>query len=163
MIVTIFILFLLYMAACIMDGPDVKPLWKRWLGTKLEIHAHRLKPIHYCRPYECRFYHYAMKAEREAKRQRRVAMEASNAMLHSSYERGEQLKIEDCVCINEFDVMDAQRRYGANAKAFLVEQAKHHITRCVAAAIEKHSLVHFEIRENHYETYVHGNLSVIKE
>jgi len=36
MIVTIFILFLLYMTACIMDGPDVKPLWRRWLGGKLE-------------------------------------------------------------------------------------------------------------------------------
>lgn len=24
----------LYLIACVMDGPDVKPLWKKWMGFK---------------------------------------------------------------------------------------------------------------------------------
>ncbi len=35
MIYLIFILFILYTIACCMDGPDLKPLWKTWLGKKL--------------------------------------------------------------------------------------------------------------------------------
>lgn len=31
MTITIFSLFILYTIACIMDGQDVKPLWKKWL------------------------------------------------------------------------------------------------------------------------------------
>ena len=57
MIITIFILFVLYTLACIADGPDVKPLWKRWLGRKLEGFANELKPIDYCHRGTCRFYH----------------------------------------------------------------------------------------------------------
>ena len=35
MIALIFVLFVMYTLACVADGPDVKPLWKRWLGEKL--------------------------------------------------------------------------------------------------------------------------------
>ena len=35
MIYLIFILFILYTIACCMDGPDLKPIWKTWLGKKL--------------------------------------------------------------------------------------------------------------------------------
>lgn len=35
MIYLILILFILYTIACCMDGPDLKPLWKKWLGKKL--------------------------------------------------------------------------------------------------------------------------------
>lgn len=35
MIYLIFILFVLYTIACCMDGPDLKPIWKKWLGKKL--------------------------------------------------------------------------------------------------------------------------------
>lgn len=45
--VTIFILFALYMLGCIADGPDVKPKWKKWLGGKLERMANKYYPIQY--------------------------------------------------------------------------------------------------------------------
>lgn len=56
MIIAIFSLFILYTIACIMDGQDVKPLWKKWLGCKLEIMANELKPIRYCNYNLCGFY-----------------------------------------------------------------------------------------------------------
>lgn len=56
MTITIFSLFILYTIACIMDGQDVKPLWKKWLGSKLEIMANELKPIRYCNYNLCGFY-----------------------------------------------------------------------------------------------------------
>lgn len=47
MIITIFILFILYTIGCCLDGPDLKPKWKKWLGGKLERMANNLKPINY--------------------------------------------------------------------------------------------------------------------
>jgi len=35
MIYLFFTLFILYTIACCMDGPDLKPIWKTWLGKKL--------------------------------------------------------------------------------------------------------------------------------
>ena len=37
----------LYTIACIMDGQDVKPLWKKWVGNKLEKAANYFFPIKY--------------------------------------------------------------------------------------------------------------------
>lgn len=51
----IIFLFILYTLACIADGQDVKPLWKRWLGRKLEKMADSLHPIDYCIPAACKF------------------------------------------------------------------------------------------------------------
>lgn len=50
----IIFLFILYTLACIADGQDVKPLWKRWLGRKLEKMADSLHPIDYCIPSVCK-------------------------------------------------------------------------------------------------------------
>lgn len=35
MIYLFFILFILYTIGCCLDGPDLKPVWKKWLGKKL--------------------------------------------------------------------------------------------------------------------------------
>jgi hypothetical protein len=35
MIYAIFILFFVYTACCCLDGHDLKPIWKKWLGRKL--------------------------------------------------------------------------------------------------------------------------------
>ena len=35
MIYLIFTLFILYTTGCCLDGPDLKPIWKTWLGKKL--------------------------------------------------------------------------------------------------------------------------------
>lgn len=47
MTITIFTLFVLYTVACCMDGPDLKPKWKKWLGGKLERLANYYYPINY--------------------------------------------------------------------------------------------------------------------
>lgn len=53
---TLFFLFVLYTIACCMDGPDLKPRWKCWLGKKLEGYADSLYPIDYCVIGKCKHY-----------------------------------------------------------------------------------------------------------
>lgn len=154
----------LYTIACVMDGQDVKPLWKRWLGSKLESYADKLKPIDYCKRFNCIYYHRALQAERDAVVQKRMAaMAAANATIRISSESGTPLLVSEAVCINEFDVMDAHHRYGTSAKSILIHQAKQRIVRSISAAIEKDNFVHFDVHEDRsrYETYVTGELSVI--
>lgn len=50
------VLGVLYTIACCMDGPDLKPRWKRWLGAKLEAKANSLLPINYCDKGSCKYY-----------------------------------------------------------------------------------------------------------
>lgn len=38
---------ILYAIACVMDGQDVKPQWKKWVGKKLEKAANYFFPINY--------------------------------------------------------------------------------------------------------------------
>lgn len=54
--ITYITLAILYTIACVMDGSDVKPLWKRWLGSNLETQANKLKPINYCNRADCLYY-----------------------------------------------------------------------------------------------------------
>lgn len=44
MIYLFFTLFILYTIACCMDGPDLKPIWKTWLGNKLYYKAKYFLP-----------------------------------------------------------------------------------------------------------------------
>lgn len=41
----ILFLFTMYVIACIMDGPDVKPLWIKWVGRKLGLPEVEYIPI----------------------------------------------------------------------------------------------------------------------
>lgn len=38
---------ILYILVCIMDGQDIKPIWKKWVGKKLEKAANCFFPIKY--------------------------------------------------------------------------------------------------------------------
>ena len=53
------VLGILYTIACCMDGQDLKPRWKHWLGVRLEGYADSLKPIDYCVRDKCKFYNRA--------------------------------------------------------------------------------------------------------
>lgn len=44
MIYLFFTLFVAYTVACCLDGPDLKPLWKKWLGNKLYDKAKKFYP-----------------------------------------------------------------------------------------------------------------------
>lgn len=63
MVILIFVFFVLYTLACIADGPDVKPLWKRWLGLKLAQWADSLMPINFCKGKFCRQYQIAQSVD----------------------------------------------------------------------------------------------------
>lgn len=56
MVILIFTLFVLYTIACCLDGPDLKPRWKRSLGLQLRDMANNLHPIDYCSHDRCRYY-----------------------------------------------------------------------------------------------------------
>lgn len=65
--ITYITLGILYLLACIADGQDVKPLWKRWLGCKLEGWANNLNPIDYCKHERCRNYIGLRKAKKDVR------------------------------------------------------------------------------------------------
>ena len=63
MIYIIYLLFIVYTIICCLDGPDLKPKWKTWLGNKLHGLGNKyvlltpyipLPPIHY-NLYETRY------------------------------------------------------------------------------------------------------------
>lgn len=41
MIYAIFTLFIIYTICCCLDGPDLKPIWEDWLGTKLHKYGNQ--------------------------------------------------------------------------------------------------------------------------
>lgn len=87
--ITIFTLFVLYTLACIADGPDVKPLWKRWLGWKLERWANGLKPIDYCQKVSCKYYQEYLSRPRPSQQ---IPLECSTSkvrLLEKTYKIGE--------------------------------------------------------------------------
>lgn len=148
----------LYTVACVMDGQDVKPLWKRWLGTKLANMAEYYKPIDYCVMPQCKFYNEALQAERE-RRQR----EYQAKILLSDELAYNALILEEAVCIGEREIMQEFRRYGNHTKAVLKERAKQHIAAAISKAIEQNNLIRYEEREMPYETYIVGQLRVARK
>lgn len=130
---------ILYLLACIADGQDVKPIWKRWLGGKLERYADRLKPIDYCNMRSCRYYQEAY---------RRMCEQ----MPHDS------VLVESYAIIGENEVRDAairedmMRRHGRAdlIPAFgsvkgLVERGKRECARAIAYEIEKSNRIKFDV------------------
>ena len=43
-------LFVIYTICSCLDGPDLKPIWKEWLGTRMHIYAENLIPGQYMFP-----------------------------------------------------------------------------------------------------------------
>ena len=140
----------LYTIACVMDGQDVKPLWKRWLGSKLESYADKLKPINYCNTGKCKFAQIAFEQSRRDTR-----------LIAKEY------------CINEGELMQAMRdeqfakrsRYPlppSRTVDGLVENAKRQIVHSLLSTAE--SYINIEVhKEKHYPTiYLYGSLYVGK-
>lgn len=140
----------LYTVACVMDGPDVKPLWKRWLGSKLESYANKLKPINYCNTGKCKFAQIAFEHSRQ------------------------NTRLIACVrCIKESELMRAMsdeqfaRRYHypippSHTVDGLVENARREIVRSLLSTAE--SYINIEVhKEEHFPTiYVYGSMYVGK-
>ena len=147
---------ILYMLACIADGQDVKPLWKRWLGGKLERYADKLKPIDYCNMRGCRYY--------------QEHVERRDAMIPIDYKR-----IESCVQISEGELHEARimedmmRRRGETSMtpanfgiSRIVERAKKDCIYGIMREVEKNNLLNVKVdSESRYpETIVRGFIYV---
>lgn len=142
--IIIFILFVLYMIACCMDGPDLKPLWKRWLGIKLEGYANQLKPIHYCQGVCCGYYKLANETlplyeKRYTQLIEEIAkMNALNSRPTLIMQKFEAMPIESCVMLTKGDIYEARmyqdmmRQHGIpdwqiprhKSVSFMIEEAK---------------------------------------
>ena len=102
MVILIFVFFVLYTLACIADGPDVKPLWKRWLGLKLERWADNLKPINYCYGTFCKCYQEAQLAEEYKQRY--------EAMLEEIYKIN-ALNTRPRIIISDYDIKQIEEAF----------------------------------------------------
>lgn len=150
MTITIYILFLLYMAACIMDGPDVKPLWKRALGGKLERWADELKPVDYCNMRKCKFCQQAMEQQYNAPSIRLIAKEyiiPENEMMDAMM--NEQLS-------NKYSFPLPQSR----SVDGLIDNAKRQIVRSLLTTAK--GFIDIEIHKDEIspEIYLYGSLYV---
>ena len=62
---SIFTLFILYILACIADGPDVKPVLNRKIGNYLHNQADKFYHAHYCKPEVCVFVYKSIQAAKQ--------------------------------------------------------------------------------------------------
>ena len=114
---------ILYMLACVADGQDVKPLWKRWLGLKLADIADGFYPIDYCHRDTCKYYKGLRKAQkdvRELKHRLDVFQTARPIPVQQSYLALD--KIESRMMISEGDMFRARCR---EREAEIVGMPKH--------------------------------------
>ena len=145
MTLAIFILFILYTTGCCLDGPDLKPKWKKWLGGKLERMANSLKPINYCNPHS------------------RLCPNWVNPMVDALnyYRRNEDLQeLVSYVTISDNEWRDARRneplaeRYGG-AQSLLpymtvsgvVQKAKRHCMEELFMYVRRQGLIQFQVDE----------------
>ena len=133
MIYLFFTLFILYTIACCMDGPDLKPLWKTWLGKKLYHKAKYFWPeLTYIfaptEPPKVEYYHTDYKP----------------------------IKLKCYNRISEIDLLD-QQMYGIsleNPKNYCINRAKE---RCIDSLISnlKHSgLIDIQVSEDPYNASI---------
>ena len=141
----------LYTIACVMDGQDVKPLWKRWLGSKLESYADRLKPINYCNTGKCKFAQIAY----EHSRQNTRLIACESCIKESELMRA--MSDEQFARRSHFPIPPSHTVDG------LVENAKREIVRSLLSTAE--SYINIEVhKEQHFPTiYLRGSLYVGKE
>jgi len=145
----------LYTVACVMDGQDVKPLWKRWLGKKLATVANYYYPINYCNMQNCSFYHIATRP--------RSRMDSGAVEMTASRGLYDTVKLSEGICITEGDELDASHRYGDKTRNILAYEARRHITNSIMKAVEQSNLVRFNVHHDEYSmrTYVKGEIEVV--
>lgn len=121
---------ILYTIACIMDGQDVKPLWKKWVGKRLERAANYFFPIKYVTRY--------------------VPLPPPTPMEHYDYDitRFDSKKIESIAYINECDIMDMYIRQPYERDVFmkrLIAARKRDCLRAIFDRIAAEDIVNYNI------------------
>lgn len=154
---------IVYLIACIMDGQDVKPLWKKWLGVKLANVADYYYPIDYCNRDKCFYpkrYRTALKNNRELRGQLQLLQTRANIPLQQT--TFDAVRIESNICIGEDEVFRANsetemaRRYGYPIPARrtvdgLVENGRQNILDAICTTIKKENVVNIDIdKESRY-------------
>lgn len=147
MIITIFILFLLYMAACIMDGPDMKPLWKKALGAKLEKWADELKPINYCNHLCCKYYLNAQQPQLRCVMLEKNVMVGENELMEAM--RNEQMAKHKHLYLPKVHTVDG-----------VLDNAKRQIVRSLLQTAESYIVIDERRNECFNEIYLCGSLYV---
>ena len=124
--ITIFTLFALYTITCCMDGPDLKPRWKRWFGIKLKGYADRLFPIDYCVLDKCKFFNIAthdfplLKMQHENLVHNIAVMDALNYKPIIYMQNFDAVPVESRIMLSEGDIYKAQMYQDI----FMIEEAK---------------------------------------
>ena len=105
MIALIFVLFVMYTLACVADGPDVKPLWKRWLSHRLLRASQNLTGVVVCNgPYICR---HVSRIKDSEKRYKALSMELQSQIHRMIATRADGIfVIRGDVQISEGDLHD---------------------------------------------------------
>jgi hypothetical protein len=168
---------LLYMMACIMDGPDVKPLWKKLLGLKLAKVADYYYPIDYCNRDKCFYpkrYRTALKSVRELKEELKQLKVYRRPNI--SVTTSDNVRLESNIEIPEWEVMNSEcesKRLMAQGFPahllpshlnlnFIIENAKRNCVKGIEKTIEENNLVNIEVdKESRYPAiHVRGWLYV---
>lgn len=123
---------IIYTIACVMDGQDVKPLWKKWVGKKLEKAANFFFPIKYVT--ETKF----------------IPVPSPTPFERCDYniQTFDAVKVQSQAMITEEDLL-LDSRYmpyrEKDAKAMLINQQQSKCINAIFREIAAENLVNFEI------------------
>lgn len=131
MIYLIFILFVLYMIGCCLDGPDLKPIWKEKVGTKLYKLSKKFYP-----PINLYIHQFESP---------RIEVYKTNY---------EPIKLQSCIEISERELLD-ESLYGFHnddndAKKYCIENAIKKCKHNLWANLENSDLIDIHINECEY-------------
>ncbi len=162
--ITYITLGILYMLACIADGQDVKPLWKRWLGSKLEGWADNLKPIDYCNRSECKYWQsYQLNDCRTRYEIPQVRFDAEKI--------GARMVLTEDELFRARIIEDEARRHGMPLHLIprretvdgMVNEAKRRCAADILKLAERYVTIEVETERYYPEIYVTGYLYVDKK
>ena len=144
---SIFTLFILYTLACIADGPDVKPILNRKVGSYLHNKADKFYHAHYCKPDNCIFVYKSMQS---------VKQEAMANVTITNYDTE---LIRHTVKLDEEQVYMLRNNLSS---INLIDEAKHICSSAILHDIKRR--IKFDINEDNPDfcIYVTGSIVVEK-
>lgn len=126
---------ILYTIACVMDGGDVKPQWKKWVGRRLEKTANYFHPIKYV--VDTRYIPLPQPTPFE-----RIEYDVT---------RYDSRKITSVAFINECDIMDEYIRSPYERKVLMeriIAARKRDCLRSIFDKIATDNVVSFEVKND---------------
>lgn len=168
MIALIFVLFVMYTLACIADGPDVKPLWKQWLGVKLLKLSRKYIKVYECvSPYNCGFIKHEQRKidtlEQRLIQQDNIAQELHKRLYEMQAMRADgiiQVRKHDVV-ISEGELISAHHRalaFGGDPAKELIDRAKEVCIDSIIKPLKDQVVVNVDTESMFPDTVVKGML-----